>query len=71
MLHGLVQVLQALVNHGLRVQLQIAAGLKVHANQRLIQFRDTLGDVRYLRVDAAQQSRNALLGGLVQVFLKL
>ena len=59
--HGLVQCLQALVHHGLRVQLQVAARLKVHAQQGLVKGFDAVQNVTDLGFDALEQGAHALV----------
>ena len=58
---GAVQFLQALVHHGARLQLQVAAGLEVHALERVVELGNALFNVGHLRSDAVEQRVHALL----------
>ena len=66
----LVQLLQAGVQHGLGHQLQVAAAVKVHPRQGLVELVYALGDLGHLRLYAGQQRAHALVGGLVQIVLE-
>ena len=68
--HDLVQVLQHGVNHGLGVELEGAARLKVHPLQRAVEVGNALADLGHLGIYAAQQGAHALVRRVVEVFLK-